>query len=193
MRMPEPEVPEARTPSVSGRPKRSNTFLGRLRWRQRPGEQDRNVEVNRGAPDVASFADNVPERAVATPAVFSSPGVSQIGRRSRASLAMPEPDFHPDPSSVRPISNYNRPRTPSHPRVDIPPDNSFLYKTRMETWKYLHHTKCRDLRLLQAEELANTRGIRPTLCCLDERAHVTRLLLRKPTTASASLPAECSW
>lgn len=123
MRMPEPEVPEARTPSVSGRPKRSNTFLGRLRWRQRPGEQDRNVEVNRGAPDVASFADNVPERAVATPAVFSSPGVSQIGRRSRASLAMPEPDFHPDPSSVRPISNYNRPRTPSHPRVDIPPDN----------------------------------------------------------------------
>lgn len=128
--MPEPEVPYARTPpSVSGRPQRSNTWLDRFRPNRRRravGEEDRNVEVNRGAPDVASFVDDAPQRTLATP-VISTPYASQSGqsaRRSRSSLAaMPEPDFNPDPSSVRPISNYNQPRTPSHPRVDIPPDN----------------------------------------------------------------------
>ncbi len=123
MRMPEPEVPEARTPSVSGRPKRSNTFLGRLRWRQRPGEQDRNVEVNRGAPDVASFADNVPNAPLRRQqfslllvylrlAAVRAHRWLCLSRTSIQTLRL-----------LGPISNYNRPRTPSHPRVDIPPDN----------------------------------------------------------------------
>lgn len=124
MPMPEPEVAYTRTPPGSGRPKRSGTFLDRFRRRRAPiGEEDRNVEVNRSAPDVASFVDEVPRRTLATPVISSSPYPSQSGHRSRSSLAMPEPDFNPDPSSVRPISMSNQPRTPSHPRVDIPPDN----------------------------------------------------------------------
>lgn len=110
MRMPDPEPSPTRSHGTG--------ILSRIRSRRRsgPGDVAPQIEVNDNAPDVATIVNNGPGLSVATP--FPEAVEPQTG----AAMYMPEPDYDPDPSTVRPISMMGAPRSPSHQRVDIPPD-----------------------------------------------------------------------
>lgn len=103
-------------PITLSKPRRQ---IGLFRRRHDP-QQDRNVEVNEGAPDVATIVNGEPHMTVATPILMDD--VKQMNGNPEMTH-MPVPDFNPDPSSVHPISVMNAPRSPLHPPVDYPPDN----------------------------------------------------------------------
>ncbi|EJD04160.1 uncharacterized protein FOMMEDRAFT_155280 [Fomitiporia mediterranea MF3/22] len=94
--------------------------LSRLgRGRRHGPEMDRNVAVNpSNAPDVASIVDEMPVNPITSP--LPAEEISQVNHTTP--VRMPEPDFNPDPNDVPPISMPNRPRSPAHPPIHIPPD-----------------------------------------------------------------------
>ena len=106
-------------PAAVSNSRRQNSFFRR---RQDDPQRDRNVEVNEGAPDVATIVNGEPHATVVTPVLPNN--VGQVnGGTSESGFRMPEPDFNPDPSSVHPIALMNAPRSPVHPVIDYPPDN----------------------------------------------------------------------
>ncbi|THH06373.1 hypothetical protein EW145_g4135 [Phellinidium pouzarii] len=105
--------------SRSRRPSRIIDGLSRLTRRRGPSEVDSNVEINRGAPDVAAIVENDPTRTVATPL---GPSAAIQVERAQNSMHIPEPNYNPDPSEVGPISVYNLQPSPRHSQVDFPPD-----------------------------------------------------------------------
>ncbi|TDL20049.1 hypothetical protein BD410DRAFT_873014 [Rickenella mellea] len=111
------------------------------------GSVSGDVEVNVNAPDVAPIMHSAPLQTVATPLPQSeiSQAMYQPRAPSRSSRAgsilqqqllqqqlqqngngggegMPEPNFNPDPRTVRPISVRNSSPTLTHPHVEVPPD-----------------------------------------------------------------------
>lgn len=120
---PNDQRPMRMADAESSRPRRANGFLSRIRSRRRGGADDiaPQIEVNADAPDVATFVREDPGFTVTTPVPEAAAPQVALAPDPNA-VHMPEPDFNPNPSTVRPISVMGTPRSPSHPRVDIPPD-----------------------------------------------------------------------
>ena len=93
--------------------------LGRAGSGRRQGEMDRNVAINpSNAPDVATIIDEPPMNTVASP--LPPEQTAQINHTTPT--RMPEPNFNPDPSEVRPISIPGTARSSIHPATAIPPE-----------------------------------------------------------------------
>lgn len=104
-------------------PRRRRSLINRLR--RRPGDIDRNVEVNPGAPDIGPIVvdeSNLQNLASPRPPQDIAPVTRHQHQPIEPEFAMPVPEYDPDPADVHPLVVSNAPRSPAHTHVEYPPE-----------------------------------------------------------------------